>query len=39
VYVLPEPLVDALVPLEIEPAPRSLRRVFVVRVLLPSPAA
>jgi hypothetical protein len=36
VYVLPESLVDELVPLEIEPAPRTLRRVFVVRVLLPA---
>ena len=32
VYVLPQASVDALIPLELEPAPRELRRVFLARV-------
>lgn len=34
VYVLPEASVDALLPLELSPAPRDVRRVFVARVAL-----
>jgi hypothetical protein len=32
VYLLPQPSVDALLPLELSPAPRSVRRVFLARV-------
>jgi hypothetical protein len=32
VYLLPQPSVDALLPLELTPAPRSVRRVFLARV-------
>ncbi|MBP7685113.1 MAG: hypothetical protein KBB95_24575 [Deltaproteobacteria bacterium] len=34
VYLLPQPSVDALLPLELSPAPRSVQRVFLARVSL-----
>jgi hypothetical protein len=37
IYILPRPLVDSLLPLEIEPAPASVARVFVGRAEILSP--
>ncbi len=37
VYLVPQPSVDALLPLDIEPAPRAVRRVFLARVEITRP--
>lgn len=37
IYIMPRPVVDSMLPLEIDPAPTSVARVFVGRVEMLSP--